>query len=366
MKKIFKAAIGIAALTVAGLASADITFYEHDNFFGRQFTVHDPVDNFARIGFNDRASSIVVTGTPWEVCDDAGFRGTCVVLRPGNYPSLSAMNLNDRVSSAREARRDRPYPPAQYAPPPLPGQITFYHHDNFQGRSFNTQSDVPDFRQFGFNDRASSAVVAGDRWEACDNAGFSGHCIVLRPGNYPSLAAMGMNDNISSVRRVPPGMPVADGQWAPPPPVPAYDPRPLPQEQLFQANVVSSRAVYGTPQQHCWVEQEAVPGNRQNGQVGGAVIGGILGGILGHQVARGNGATIIGAVGGAAVGSAIGGNAAANQVENVQHCAPTQVSGPPLYWDTTYMFRGTEHHVQTTAPAGPTLTVNGYGEPRMQ
>ena len=46
--------------------------------------------------------------------------------------------------------------------------------------------------------------------------------------------------------------------------------------------------------------------------------------------------------------------------------APTQVSGPPLYWDTTYMFRGTEHHVQTTAPAGPTLVVNGYGEPRMQ
>ena len=265
MKNIIKAAIGLAALTVAGLASADITFYERDNFYGRQFTVHDPIDDFRRVGFNDRASSIVVTDTPWEVCDGPGFRG---------------------------------------------------------------------------------------------------HCLVLRPGNYPNLGAMGLNDRVSSVRMLPPGVRVDDSRWAPPP-QPAYDWRPRPQEQLFSANVIASHAVYGSPQQHCWVEQEAV-GNRQNGQVGGAVIGGILGGILGHQVARGNGATIIGAVGGAAIGSAVGGNAAANQVETVQHCAPSQVSGPPLYWDTVYTFRGQEHHVQTTAPAGPTLMVNGYGEPRVQ
>ncbi len=365
MKNILKAAIGLAALSVAGLASADITFYEHGNFYGRQFTVHDPIDDFRRIGFNDRASSVVVTGEPWEVCDGPGFRGNCVVLRPGNYPSLSAMNLNDQVSSAREARRDRPYPPENYAPPPLPGQVTFYENDNFRGRAFNTQGDVPDFRQFGFNDRASSVVVVGDRWEVCDDINFGGRCFVLRPGNYPSLGAMGLNDRVSSVRMLPPGVRVDDGRWAPQP-APAYDWRPRPQEQLFNANVIASRAVYGTPQQHCWVEQEQVGGNRQNGQVGGAVIGGILGGILGHQVAHGNGATIIGAVGGAAIGSAIGGNAAANQVENVQHCAPAQVSGPPLYWDTSYMFRGQEHHVQTTAPAGPTILVNGYGEPRIQ
>jgi hypothetical protein len=40
-------------------------------------------------------------------------------------------------------------------------------------------------------------------------------------------------------------------------------------------------------------------------------------------------------------------------------------SGPPQYWDTVYTFQGVEHHVQTTDPAGATITVNRFGEPRM-
>ncbi len=360
--KILKTTLGALALACSGLAMADVTFYENDNYGGRAFTVHDPIDNFQRIGFNDRASSVVVTGRPWEVCDDAGFRGHCYVLRPGNYPSLSSMGLNDRISSAREVDRDGNIPDNRWAPPPLPGQVTFYERDNFRGRSFSTTSDIVDFRRAGFNDRASSVTVVGESWQACDDAGFNGRCVFLRPGNYPSLAAMGMNDSISSVRMVPPGMPVATGGWAPNPP-PAYDARPRPQEELFQAQVIASRAVYGTPSQQCWVEQTEVRDNRN--QVGGAVIGGILGGILGHQVARGNGAVAAGAIGGAVVGGAIGNANSGTRVEDVQRCRDVPASGPPQYWDTVYTFQGVEHHVQTTAPAGATVTVNRFGEPRI-
>ena len=81
---ILKTTLGAVALACSGMAFADVTFYENDNYSGRQFTVRDPIDNFQRIGFNDRASSVVVTARPWEVCDDAGFRGHCVILRPGN------------------------------------------------------------------------------------------------------------------------------------------------------------------------------------------------------------------------------------------------------------------------------------------
>ena len=359
--KILKTTLGAAALACSGLAMADVTFYEHDNYAGRAFTVHDPIDNFQRIGFNDRASSVVVTGRPWEVCDDAGFRGHCYILRPGNYPSLSSMGLNDRVSSAREADRNGNIPDNRYGPPPLPGQVTFYERDGFRGRSFSTSADVGDFRRSGFNDRASSATVVGESWQACDDAGFNGHCVFLRPGNYASLSAMGMNDSISSVRMVPPGMPVAQTGWAPEPP-PAYDARPRPQEQLFQAQVVASHAVYGTPTQKCWVEQTEVKDERN--KVGGAVIGGILGGILGHQIARGNGAVAAGAVGGALVGGAIGNSNAGTRTEDVQRCRDVPASGPPQYWDTVYTFQGVEHHVQTTAPAGATITVNRNGEPR--
>ena len=359
--KILKTTLGAVALACCGAAMADVTFYERDNYGGRAFTVHDPIGDFRQIGFNDRASSVVVTDRPWEVCDDAGFRGHCFVLRPGNYPSLSAMGLDDRISSAREARRDGSIPDSQWGPPPLPGQVTFYERDGFRGRSFSTSSDVGDLRRSGFNDRASSAVVVGERWEICDDAGFNGHCMYLRPGNYPSLAAMGMNDSISSVRMVPPGAPVAGSNWAPPP-QPAYDARPRPLEQLFQAQVIASHAVFGTPTQHCWVEQAEVRDNRN--QVGGAVVGSILGGILGHQVARGNGAVVAGAVGGAVVGGAIGSANSGTRVEDVQRCRDVPASGPPQYWDTVYTFEGVEHHVQTTAPAGATITVNRFGEPR--
>jgi uncharacterized protein YcfJ len=359
---ILKTTLGAVALACCGAALADVTFYEHDNYGGRAFTLHDPIDDLQRIGFDDRASSAVVHGRPWEVCDDVGFGGHCFVLRPGNYPSLSAMGLDDRVSSAREAGRDGPVPDNRWAPAPLPGQVTLYEGENFRGRSLSTTSDIGDFRRSGFNDRASSLTVVGDRWEACDDPGFSGHCVFLRPGNYPSLAAMGMDDRISSVRLVPSGMAVSDNAWAPTPP-PAYDARPRPQEQLFQAQVIASHAVFGTPTQKCWVEQAEVKDQRN--KVGGAVIGGILGGILGHNIARGNGATVAGALGGAVVGGAIGNNNAGTRTEDVQRCRDVPASGPPQYWDTVYMFRGVEHHVQTTAPAGATVTVNRFGEPRL-
>jgi uncharacterized protein YcfJ len=360
--KILKTTLGAVALACSGAAMADVTFYENDNYSGRAFTMHEPIDNFQRVGFNDRASSLVISGRPWEVCDDAGFRGHCYVLRPGNYPSLSSMGLNDRVSSAREVDRNGNVPEDRWAPAPLPGQVTFYERDHFHGRSFSTTSDVGDFRRSGFNDRASSVTVVGESWQACDDVGFNGHCVFLRPGNYASLSSMGMNDSISSVRMVPSGMPVADNHWAPAAP-PAYDARARPREQLFQAQVTGSRAVFGTPTQKCWVEKTEVKDERN--KVGGAVLGGVLGGILGHNVARGNGATVAGALGGALVGGAIGNHNAGTREEDVKRCSEVPASGPPQYWDTVYTFQGVEHHVQTTAPAGQTITVNSLGEPRV-
>lgn len=364
MNTILKSTLGLAAALAAGLACAEVTFYENDNFTGHQFTTRSPVENFTNYGYNDRASSAVVTGQPWEVCEDAGFRGHCILLRPGNYPSLGTMNLNDRVSSAREAERNTRWTNDQYAPPPLPGQVTFYENDNFQGRTFNATSDVPNFQRYGFNDRASSVIVVGDRWEACDNAGFSGKCVFLRPGRYPSLGAMGMNDRVSSVRLIQPGLVVDERRYAPIG-QPAYDGRQRPQEPIYQAAVVSSHAVYATPTQHCWVEQEQVSGSRQNQRIAGAAIGGLLGGILGHQIGGNNTGTIGGALGGAALGTVIGNNINNNKTQDVQKCDPAQVRGNPQYWDTVYTYRGVEHHVQSATAPGTMVNVNANGEPRL-
>ena len=101
MNAILRNALAVAGVAIATQAAAQVTFYEREGFEGRSFTTEKQVGNFERYGFNDRASSVVVVGDRWEVCEDARFGGRCVVLRPGRYASLAAMGLNDRVSSVR-------------------------------------------------------------------------------------------------------------------------------------------------------------------------------------------------------------------------------------------------------------------------
>ncbi len=230
-------------------------------------------------------------------------------------------------------------------------QITFYAREGLRGRTFTADGTVWNLDQTGFNDRASSAVVQGGSWQVCEHARFHGRCVVLNPGTYDSLAAMGVNDMISSVR------PVAG---------PTYGYAPPPSDGLYQAHITSVRAIAGPPEQRCWVEREQVvqPGGAN---IPGAIIGGVIGGVLGHQIGGGRGrdvATAGGAVAGAAVGANVGRDGQVYD-RDVRHCANVPSSSGVDYWDVAYEFRGQEHHVQMTAPPpGPTITVDAYGNPR--
>ncbi|MBI3369585.1 MAG: beta/gamma crystallin family protein, partial [Burkholderiales bacterium] len=124
-------------------------------------------------------------------------------------------------------------------------QVTFFEHDGFAGRAFSTQRPVEDFGRYGFNDRASSVQVDSGQWEVCEDAEFRGRCVVLRQGRYSSLGAMGLNDRISSVRAV------VYPDYTPAP-MSEYDAHRRPNERLYQARVVSTRAVVGPPEQRCW------------------------------------------------------------------------------------------------------------------
>ncbi len=203
MKTISKAALAMTVLAAAAQASAQISFYEEQDFQGRSFTTDKNLNDFNRAGFNKRGSSAMVTSERWEVCEDARFRGKCVVLRPGQYSTLASMGLNDRISSVRAIKRNQRVEERRYAPAPTPAKITFYEKESFGGRSFTTDTLVENFGSKGFNDRVSSVTVAGpDQWEACEDTRFNGRCVVLRPGQYPSLRGTGLNDRISSVRNV--------------------------------------------------------------------------------------------------------------------------------------------------------------------
>lgn len=52
------------------------------------------------------ATSVVIASGQWELCDNTYFRGQCVTLGPGKYPSMEAVGLMHGVSSARRSAEE--------------------------------------------------------------------------------------------------------------------------------------------------------------------------------------------------------------------------------------------------------------------
>ncbi|MCU0763152.1 MAG: beta/gamma crystallin-related protein [Hydrogenophaga sp.] len=361
-----RAALLAALALLAPLALAQATFFQGETFGGRNVFVNDEIRNLQRQGFRDRASSAVIAGQRWEVCEDMRFQGHCTVLRPGRYPTLASMGLDERIGSVRRLDASERISEARYAPEPAPAQLILYGQENFRGRSITANDTLHNLQRAGFNDRAESAVVLGERWEVCNDTRFEGRCVVLRPGRYPSLAAMGLDNRISSVREVAWDARVASNRYAPEP-VPVYDSRPRRGERFFEAEVTSARAVLATSGQRCWVEREQLPQVRSEANVPGAIAGALIGGILGHQVGGGSGkdiATVGGVVAGAALGSQYGRNGPQPATQDVQRCENLPGGAQPAYWDVSYEFRGRQHRVQMAEAPGNTIKVNDQGEPR--
>lgn len=191
----------LALLAVTTTASAQLTMFENDNFGGRRFDVQGAAENLGNSGFNDTASSVRIRRGTWQVCDDAYFRGRCVTLQSGDYPSLGAMGLNDKVSSVREL--------GGYGAAPQQGnswgsgaRAVLYSNPGFGGRSFVMDRDVvPEMNNTGFNDRAESLRVEQGYWMFCSDHNFEGECRTFGPGEYPELPGE-LNQRISSGRRI--------------------------------------------------------------------------------------------------------------------------------------------------------------------
>jgi hypothetical protein len=197
-----KALACLAALGCAGAAAqaAQLTLYEHPNFNGAQATLRGWTPNVSRIGFNDRTSSLVIDSGRWEVCTDADFKGSCVILARGEYPTLDRI-LNDRISSAREVGSygDRRGAYNDWGR----GTIQLFGRPGFGGRSLTLDSDAASLARSNFDDRASSVVVTRGTWELCSEPDFRGQCRTFAPGRYGDLG-YGMGNAISSARLVRP------------------------------------------------------------------------------------------------------------------------------------------------------------------
>jgi len=220
------AAVFMIAGTCSFAASAQIVLYENDNFNGRSYRASYSVSNLNDGGFNDRASSVVVRGGRWQLCDNAFFGGSCVTLGPGEYSSLRAMGMNDRVSSVRELGWT-PDGGGGWSGNNSYNSDSGYnnrypsHGNNYQGGNWGSGSRAVLFAGYnlsgeafvvdpggmsnldsvGFNDKARSLRVESGYWLFCTDAGFGGNCHTYGPGDYPSMAS-GQNQNVSSGRQI--------------------------------------------------------------------------------------------------------------------------------------------------------------------
>lgn len=174
----------------------DITFYSGPNYTGRSVTLNHGEPNFDRIGFNDQAQSVRYSGNrPWRACQHANYGGSCMEIR-GDVPRLSSMARQissatpDSSAGGRGGFRPR-------------NGIWLYDGENYGGQRVDIEYENSNFDSIRFNDRASSLSVAqGEIWEVCSDAGFRGRCTTIRSEDVPSLSRLGLNNGISSARRL--------------------------------------------------------------------------------------------------------------------------------------------------------------------
>lgn len=78
-----------------------VTLYEYNDFIGRSYTITSTINSLADVGFNDKASSVVIERGTWEFCTDAHFQGTCRTVGPGRYESIPR-EMDSKISSVRQ------------------------------------------------------------------------------------------------------------------------------------------------------------------------------------------------------------------------------------------------------------------------
>ncbi|WP_109261725.1 beta/gamma crystallin-related protein [Hyphobacterium indicum] len=216
----FAAAFIALAITAEAMAQqtaplsrrAQVVLYDGPNFTGRSVRIQAGEDgsNLTNLNFNDRASSMRVLGN-WEVCEHVNFDGACQRF---NSDVANLGGFNDRISSVRVLATIPP--PSRPTPVLLPRSgLQLYDNAGYSGQTFDAGSDVNNLSNTGFNDRTGSLVMAeNETWQVCSDANYRGLC---RSFSEPvaDLTAVGLNNNISSMRRI--GSPPIPGRPIVPP-----------------------------------------------------------------------------------------------------------------------------------------------------
>jgi hypothetical protein len=85
-----------------GQRGAPVVLFSQSRFGGSQVGLRGDTRTLQDLDFNDQAGSVIINEGSWQLCDDADFRGKCIVLSKGRYDNLR--DLGDRISSVRRVR----------------------------------------------------------------------------------------------------------------------------------------------------------------------------------------------------------------------------------------------------------------------
>ena len=198
-----------------------VFLYDGVDFQGQRVDISSDTENLTRLGFNDRADSLIVArGESWVVCEDDFMRGRCQRVE-GEVRDLAALGLRNRITSMQ--RIDGDWNGGGY-----PGggggwdnggyrrSVTLFSSPNFYGQNVEINRDVRDLREYRFNDDAMSIQIPrGQRWEVCEDSDYRGRCEVLDE-DTSNLGRYGLANRLSSMRRIDNlsgGYPGGGGGW---------------------------------------------------------------------------------------------------------------------------------------------------------
>ena len=86
-----------------GRRGGELVLFRDSAQRGKAIEISHDVADLSQYRFNDRASSFLITGGTWQVCEHANFRGRCEVLQAG-AGDLKPIRMNDNISSIRAYR----------------------------------------------------------------------------------------------------------------------------------------------------------------------------------------------------------------------------------------------------------------------
>jgi len=202
----FLAGLGLLAFTLpaaaelyGGRGGTEAVVFSQTGFSGESLVINGPVANLHYEYFDDKISSIDLSGT-WEVCSDPSFRGRCEIL---NAPvsNLFTLRLSNTISSIRPvnerryerrsgARRDQFGSRHQGA--------VLYRDGSLRGAQAFIDGPVSNLYRIGFDDTASSIAITSGTWLICEHPDFRGRCEVVDQTVY-NLNLLDLNDRISSI-----------------------------------------------------------------------------------------------------------------------------------------------------------------------